>query len=144
MAEMDIHERITQLPAPGWEPLTEGYWEAAGQGKLVVQRCQDCRTHRLPVAWTCYSCQSPNWAWDEVAGTGTVYTFTWADRRAMADWPLYNVSVIELDGTQGEPVRLMTRVVGVDKESLQVGMPVEVTFQPFDEEIAVPLFKPRH
>ena len=50
--------------------------------------------------------------------------------------------MIELDGTEGEPVRIMTRVLEVDKESLRVDLPVTVTFENFDDEIAVPFFVP--
>jgi uncharacterized OB-fold protein len=135
-------ENRNQLPSPGWDPVTVGYWEAAGAGKLVVQRCTSCGVHRAPPAWACYSCQATEWEWDELPGTGRVFTYTWADQRAAMDSPIYNISVIELDGTQGEPVRLMTQVIGVDKETLTVDLPVEVSFQPFDEEIAVPFFKP--
>jgi hypothetical protein len=82
------------------------------------------------------------WDWDELPGTGTVFSYTWADQRPVADVALYNISVVEVDGTQGEPVRIMTRVVA-DREVLQVGLPVEVTFEKFDDETAVPFFKPR-
>lgn len=132
-----------QLPSPGWEPLTEGYWRAAGEGRLVAQRCSDCGRHRCPPSWACYGCQSMAWEWADLPGTGTVYTYTWADQRAVPDSPLYNISVIELDGTEGEAVRLMTRVTGVDKDSLRVGLPVEVTFETVDDEVAVPFFTPR-
>ena len=37
----------------------------------------------------------------------------------------------------------MTRVVDADKAQLQVGLPVDVTFDRFDDEVAVPFFKPR-
>ena len=131
------------LPAPGWTPESVGYWEAAGRGTLVVQRCTDCGAHRWPPAWACYACQSTNWKWDPVAGTGTVFSYTWADQRASMESPLYNISVIELDGTSGEPVRLMTRVLNVDKETLRCDLPVEVTFEKVDDEIAVPFFRPR-
>jgi uncharacterized protein len=133
----------TQLPTPGWEPLTEGYWRAAGEGRFVVQKCGDCGAHRWPPAWACYACQSTKWDWDELPGTGTVFSFTWADQRALPDIPLYNISVVEVDGTQGEAVRVMTRVVETDKAQLQVGLPVDVTFDKFDDEVAVPFFRPR-
>ena len=133
-----------QLPAPGWTPAAVGYWEAAGQGKLVVQRCSSCGRHRWPPAWACYADQSTEWTWDEVpgTGTGTVFTYTWADQRAAMDSPIYNISVIELDGTTGEPVRLMTRVTGVDKDTLHIGLRVRVVFERFDDELAVPFFEP--
>jgi uncharacterized protein len=133
----------SQLPSPGWEPLTEGYWLAAGQGEYVVQKCGDCDAHRWPPAWACYACQSMKWDWDRLTGTGTVFSYTWVDERPVAEIPLYNISVVELEGTHGEPVRVMTRVVGVDKAGLHVGLPVEVSFEVFDEELAVPWFKPR-
>ena len=139
---MSEQDRV-QLPAPGWEPLTEGYWFAAGHGNFVVQKCRDCGTHRWPPAWVCYACQSMNWDWDELPGRGTVFSYTWADQRPVGDLPLYNISVVQLDATHGEPVRLMTRVVDVDKGKLRVGLPVEVTFEPFDDEVAIPFFKPR-
>jgi len=131
-----------QLPAPGWEPLTEGYWRAAKDGRLVVQKCGDCGFHRWPPAWACFHCQSTKWDWDELPGTGTVFSYTWADQRPVAEVPLYNVSIVEVDGTQGEPVRIMTRVVA-DKDTLQVGLPVVVTFEKFDDETAIPFFAPK-
>jgi hypothetical protein len=136
-------ENLQQLPQPGWSPLTDDYWRAADGGRLVVQRCGNCGYHRWPPAWSCYHCQSNKWEWDEVAGTGTVFTYTWADNRPLADSPLYNISVIELDGTEGEPVRIMTRVLDVDKDSLVCDLPVEVCFERFDDERSVPMFRPR-
>jgi uncharacterized OB-fold protein len=82
------------------------------------------------------------WDWDQLPGTGTVFSFTWADERPVADLPVYNISIIEVDGTKGESVRVMTRVVGVEKDELRVGLPVEVTFEKFDD-LAIPFFKPR-
>jgi hypothetical protein len=132
-----------QLPAPGWEPLTEGYWLAAGQARFVGQKCADCGAHRWPPAWACYACQSMKWDWDELPGTGTVFSYTWADQRPAPEIPLYNISVVELDGTNGEAVRMMTRVVDVDKDSLRIGLPVEVTFEKIDDEVSIPFFRPR-
>jgi uncharacterized OB-fold protein len=83
------------------------------------------------------------WDWDDLPGTGKVFTYTWADRRPEVDSSVYNISVIELDGTTGEPVRLMTRVVDVDKASLRIGLPVEVTFQAVDDEVAIAFFRPQ-
>jgi uncharacterized OB-fold protein len=74
---------------------------------------------------------------------GTVFSYTWADSRAIPEQPLYNVSVIELEGTEGAPVRLMTQVIGVGKEDLYVDLPVEVAFVPLDDEVAVPMFRPK-
>jgi uncharacterized protein len=132
-----------QLPAPGWTPASVGYWSAAHDHRLVVQRCERCGYHRWPPSWACYHCQSSEWTWDTLPGTGKVYTFTWADQRAAMDSPIYNVSVIELDGTTGEPVRMITQVLDVERAALVVDLPVEVVFEPFDDEVAVPFFRPQ-
>jgi uncharacterized protein len=137
---MTMDERM-QLPQPGWSPLTEGYWKAAHDGRLVVQRCKSCGTHRWPPAYACYHCRSTEWDWDDVPGTGTVFSYTWADTRAVADSPLFNIVVVELDGTQGEPVRLLTSIPSADKEQLRCDLPVQVVFEPFDDEVAVPMFE---
>jgi hypothetical protein len=54
-----------------------------------------------------------------------------------ADVP-YVVALITLD----EGPQLMSNVVGCPLEKVQIGMPVEVTFEDWTEEISVPKFKP--
>jgi len=50
------------LPGPQPDPTTEGYWLAAGRGKLVVQACAACGVHRHPPTEVCYACGSLEWA----------------------------------------------------------------------------------
>ena len=78
-------------------------------------------------------------------GTGHVYTYTWTDRPVapqLQHLGVYNITVVELDGTQGEPVRLLTRVVDVERDDLVVDLPVEVTFDPIDDQVALPDLPP--
>jgi uncharacterized OB-fold protein len=56
---------------------------------------------------------------------------------------VYNIAVVELDGTQGEPVRLLTRVVDIDRDDLVVDLPVEVAFDRVDDRVALPVFRRR-
>ena len=56
-----------------------------------------------------------------------MYTYTWVDRPVtpqLAHLGVYNITVVELDGTQGEPVRVLSRVDDVAREALQVGLEV--------------------
>jgi uncharacterized OB-fold protein len=134
------------LPGPALEVTTAGYWLAAGEGRLAIQRCDACGTHRHPPTEVCYVCQSLDWSWDDVSGTGRVYTYTWTDRPVapqLEHLGVYNISVVELDGTQGEPVRLLTRVVDVERDDLVVDLPVVVDFDRVDEQVALPVFRPR-
>jgi uncharacterized OB-fold protein len=136
-------ERAT-LPQPGWEPLTEEFWREAGRGRLSVQQCQQCGAQFFPPSAACYNCQSMDLAWTPVPGTGTVFSYTWADYPPSPDGSDRNITVVELDGTQGpDPVRMIGWVVDVPRDQLHIGLPVEVTLLPFDEELAVPAWRPR-
>jgi uncharacterized OB-fold protein len=145
MSEANIDETQRQLlPQPGWSSLNEPYWFAAGQGKLVVRTCNSCATHHWPPSTGCYHCHSQDMGWGEVPGTGTVFSFTWADWPPPPDDNDRNISVIELDGAEGpDPVRMISWVVDIEREQLECGMPVEVAFLEVDDEVSVPVWKPR-
>ncbi len=131
------------LPGPRLEPTTAGFWLAAGQGRLVIQRCSRCRQHRHPPTEVCYACSSLDWAWEDHPGTGTVFSYTWTDAPvvpALGGLGPYNISVIELGGTQGV-VRILSRVVGVDRAQISVGLAVTVEFDPVDDQTALPIFR---
>ncbi|MCW2521763.1 MAG: hypothetical protein JWO63_98 [Frankiales bacterium] len=139
-----MSERMPGFGAPHLTALNEGYWKAAGQGRLVIQRCDDCGTHRHVPVEICYQCHSRNWHWDEVPGTGRVFSYTWVDRPLspeLAQAGVYNISVVELDGVVGT-IRLLTNVFGVDKDTLECDLPVKVAFDRVDDEIALPVFEP--
>jgi uncharacterized protein len=136
-------EQRQLLPQPGWNPMAEPYWYGAGRGELVVQRCGSCGFHRWPISVACFNCNSTETVWEKVPGTGRVFSFTFADFPPPPDGKDRNISVIELDGTEGPPVRLMSWVVDVERADLTCDLPVEVTFLPVDDEVAVPVWKPR-
>ena len=132
------------LPGPRLEPTTAGFWLAAGEGRLVVQRCSQCGQHRHPPTEVCYVCNSLDWVWEDQPGTGTVFSYTWTDAPvvlSLADLGPYNISVIELDSTQGV-VRLLSRVVDAIRSQVQIGLAVTVDFDPVDDQVALPIFRP--
>jgi hypothetical protein len=147
MAERIPAVVLPALARPGFDALTAGFWEAAQDRRLAVQRCISCGAHRHPPTAVCYRCQSPEWTWDTLSGLGAVFTFVWVDSSvdpALADTVPYDVCIIELEGTEGDPVRMTTNVVGVTKETLVVGLPVEVDFESVDDGNALlPIFRPR-
>jgi len=48
------------------------------------------------------------------------------------------IGLIELD----EGVRLIAGLVGVKREDISIGQRVEVEFQTFDDDLALPMFRP--
>jgi uncharacterized protein len=138
---VDIEQR-NMLPSPGWSEHTKPYWFAAGRGELVIPRCNRCGTHRWPLDAACYVCHATEFSWSQVPGTGRVFTFTWVDSPPPPDGER-NITVVELDGTQGEPVRVLSWVVDIQRESLACDQPVEIVFLTFDDEVSIPAWRPR-
>jgi uncharacterized OB-fold protein len=80
--------------------------------------------------------------WQTVSGRGRLHTFT-INYRPRPDGPFagpYVIAIVELD----EGPRLMTNLVGVepDPAQLRCDMPVEVVFEPLDDDITLPRFRP--
>jgi uncharacterized OB-fold protein len=147
------------MPSPVVAPLNEGMWRAAAGGRLAVHRCRDCGAHRYPPGDGCYRCASVRWDWDTLPGSGSIYSYIWIPDRARNaaasaaaaeassetasyETAYYNVAVVTLDGTEGEPVRLLSNVVDAWRlEDLRVGQRVEVVGVPFADDLALPCFR---
>jgi len=130
-----------EMPRPQVEALTEPFWAAARDGRLVIQRCTDCGAFRhLPCAM-CGACQSAAHEWVPSAGRGTVYTYTIAAHPvhpATKEVVPYNVVVVELDDCGG--VLVPGNVLDCPPEEVHAGMAVQVAFERIDDEIAMPRF----
>jgi uncharacterized OB-fold protein len=121
-------------------------WEAAAGNQLSVQRCAPCGAHRYPPADGCYRCGSLQWEWSSLPGTGVVYTYTWIPDRARSAERgrevLYNVAVVTLDGTEGEPVRILSNVIDAwNIGDLRIGQAVAVAGVEFTSGLAMPCFR---
>ena len=84
-------------------------------------------------------CQSFDWDTVEASGRGHVYSFVVNHYPQVPafDYPLA-VGLIELE----EGTRLVANVVGVDPADIAIGLPVEVEFVDFDEDLTLPAFHP--
>lgn len=138
--------RPSGMPDPVVEPVNEGMWRAAADGRLDVQRCRACQAHRYPPTDGCYRCGSLEWTWSTLPGTGTVYSYIWVPDRARSaeqgSAVHYNVVVVTLDGTEGDPVRILSNVVDAwEIGDLEVGQAVELTGVELSPGIGLPCFR---
>jgi len=131
-----------EMPMPAANAETMGWWEAAADHRLVVQRCTDCGATRHPPGPVCPRCRSASSEWSATPGTGTVYTYTVVRQAfipSLQDKLPYVVIVVELDGGNG--TRIVSNLVDVEPEEVTVGMPVEVVWEDMGPELAVPRFR---
>jgi uncharacterized OB-fold protein len=126
---------------PTVEPETQPFWDAAREGKLLIRRCGSCtRAHSYPRPF-CPHCWSEDVPWEEASGRATLYTYSTV---FLTDLPPFNervpyvAAVVDL----AEGPRMMTGVVDADPSQLHIGMPLEVTFLPLDDELTAPWFRP--
>jgi uncharacterized OB-fold protein len=126
-------------PRPSLNQDNRFWFEAAQRNELVIQRCTRCGELRHPPGPACPSCGSFEWDTVTASGRGTVYSFvvTHYPQVPAFDYPL-PIALIELE----EGTRLVCNLIDIDPADVRVGMPVEVTFVAFDDELTLPQFRP--
>lgn len=133
-------DMIATRPLPEITPLTQPFWSAAKERRLVIQRCDGCAAYRFPPEPACVFCASPNATWTQVSGRATLWSWTvgyppllpyFAER---APWP---VAVVQLE----EGPRMVTNVVGVVIEDYAIGMALLADYGDIDGEITLVVFR---
>ena len=128
-----------RTPQVDWE--TRAYWEGAGRGELVLQRCGDCGVVQHRPRGLCVTCLSSEIEHFVASGRGEIYTFSIVRQNQMPgfrDHLPYVVAYVALE----EGPQILSHVVGCDPESVTIGMPVQVEFVSTDEARGVPRFVP--
>ncbi len=130
-------------PAPVPDELTQAFWDGVAAGKLVIQRCNSCGKYIHEPTRHCRFCLSKDLGYTEVSGRARLDTFTIVMQPYhpffMSKVP-YNLSVVELEEQDG--LKMVTNVVDVDNDDLEVGMKLEVTFRELAPGVTLPYFKP--
>jgi uncharacterized OB-fold protein len=132
-------------PAPyaSWE--TRGWWEGAGRGELVLQRCVTCGIVQHKPRALCARCLTDTVEHFVASGHGTIHTFTVTHQNMVAPFSShlpYVLAYVELD----EGPRVLTNIVGCDPAEVRIGQPVVADYATTDrddgEAFAVPRFRP--
>ncbi|NGO47492.1 bifunctional MaoC family dehydratase N-terminal/OB-fold nucleic acid binding domain-containing protein [Streptomyces ureilyticus] len=125
-------------PRPVVNRDNAGFWEGVARHRLLIQRCDGCKTLRFPWLPGCNACGSLGWDTVEASGEGTVYSYVVMHHPPFPAFdPPYAVGLIEL--TEG--VRMISNVVGVPHDEVRIGMPVRLEFERADEELELPVFR---
>lgn len=135
------------LPAPDPDVQDDAapFWDATRQHRLVLPRCRSCATYIWYPRGFCPACSSFDVEWVEVAGTGSVYSFSIPRRGqgAYRDAAPYVLAYVELDlPDDGDGPRLITNIVGCEPESVAIGDRVVVDFHDTPSGHALPRFRP--
>ena len=134
-----VQDYSKPLPRPG--PESEPFWAAARDHKLKLQKCGACGQFWFPPSSHCPHCLAAEHAWQEVSGTGRVFSFVTYQRLYHKGWEgelPYVVAVIALD----EGPRMLSTITGIAAEKIRCDMAVKVVFDDVTEDATLPKFTP--
>jgi len=128
------------LPKPNAYMDTTPFWQAANNGKLMIQYCRDTGEPQFFPRPISLANGRRNLEWREVSGKGTVYSFTntfsaWAGHE---DRTPYLCALVELE----EGVRILCNLYEVKAEDVKIGMPVVLQWERLSDDIQYPAFVP--
>jgi uncharacterized protein len=130
-------------PLPLADDASTGFWAAANEGRLDIQRCASCRRWNHAPSLACPGCGSFDMAYEAVSGKATLHAWTVIKEAPAPGFrnmlPLI-VGVVEL--AEQPHLVLGANILEASIEDLHIGMPLEVMFEQLGEGIAVPQFRP--
>jgi uncharacterized protein len=121
-----VENLIAILPAP--TKISKPFWDACGRGELQLPHCLRCDQAFYYPRRNCPHCGSAELDTRKAAGTGRVFSFTHVHVSFYgSQWESqlpYTPVLVDLD----EGVRMLSRLIGPDRESVAVGDKVAITF----------------
>jgi uncharacterized OB-fold protein len=125
---------------PVIDDLHRPFWDGCRAGVLKMQRCRDCGHQWWPIGPVCTACLSTDFEWVDLSGRGELWSFIVYHHKMNAAWAddlPYNVALVRLE----EGPTMVSNVVGTDLADLEVGLPLEVTFDAVTDEVSIPRFR---
>ena len=132
---------MRSVPAP--TRLTEPYWQAASQGRLVYQWCASCGNFQHLPESGCRTCgEQRDLSWREVDGRGTVDAFTVVHRTFAPGFSTRVPYVLAWVSLAVQPqLRAFGNVLDVDPADVHIGLHVESCYETIPGFGPVPNFR---
>lgn len=132
--------RSIKAIAPNRTVDSEFFWNACREERLMLPRCLACQRLFYYPRNACPHCGSRELGWQEACGTATVHSFThvhvsfygpeWEDQLP------YTAILVDLV----EGPRMLSRLVGNDRDQVRIGDRVQLAFAPAGDE-RIPCFR---
>ena len=120
-----------ERPAPTGNALTQPFWDACNERRLLLQSCTACQRLHYPPAEQCSKCGSADtFVWKEVPGKGHIDVFFVirdSRIRGFRSAQPINFAVITLDEDPG--INFLSNLPGTPPGEGPVGAPVELIFE---------------
>ena len=136
-----MSETTIPKPRPLPTPVSQPFWDALRDERIVVQHCNACDQWVHYPRNRCSHCLSDQLEFRPVDGSAVVYTFTVARQATaapFADEVPQIITIVELD----EGVRFTTNLVDVAPEDVRVGMRVAPVFDHGSDGMTLLRYRP--
>jgi uncharacterized OB-fold protein len=133
--------RELRKPRPIPTPVSQPLWDALREERVALQHCGVCGAWVYDPRARCPRCLGDDLPWEDVAGTGTVFTYTVAPEPTappFADEVPQVIAVVALD----EGVHVTSTIAGAP-DAVAVGAPVVPVFDHGDDGITLLRFRLR-
>lgn len=122
---------------PSRSALTEPWFKACNEQRLLVQRCRECAQLQFYPRAVCGSCTAADPEWVDASGQGSIASFTVVRHAVSAAYEApYVVALVDL----AEGPRLMSNIVDCEPEQVFIGAEVTVGFERWGEDVCLPVF----
>jgi hypothetical protein len=127
-------------PAPRPTVTSAPFWDAAKQGKLVLQYDRKAGKYQYWPRPIGIHSGTQNLEWREASGRGKLYAWSevYVPARGFEDVAPYVVAAVDLD----EGVRMFARLVNVDPATLKGGQRLRVKWETVGEDGRMFVFEP--
>lgn len=122
------------IPAPSINPESQRFWDACGQGTLLIGRDNTTGEHFYYPRSISPLSGSDDVDWVEASGRGTVYSYSIMRRADL----VYAIAYVTL----AEGPTIMTNIVDCDLERIRIDMAVRLVFKETDGGPPAPCFRP--
>jgi uncharacterized OB-fold protein len=121
---------------PAMTALTQPFWDAAAEGRLILPRCNACGRHFFRPEVACSHCFATDWQWVTASGRGTLYSYSVVHRSPAPGFSVpFVLAVVELE----EGPVMFSNLIASDEGDVRIGMAVAVKF----EQVAAGVWLPR-
>jgi len=131
-------------PPPVIRPMvnrdTAFFWEGTALRELRIQQCGGCGALRHPPGPMCPHCNETKPTHVVASGLGEVYSYVVHHHPPVPGHTLpFVIALVELE----EGARLLAELTDVAPEEVRVGLPVRIGFTRIDDELTMPVWRPR-
>ncbi len=118
-------------PSPVPDEVSQPFWDACNEGRLVVQNCTACSRLQHPPQKACLACGSDaNMEFRSMSGLGKIHGYLVShDSRVMMLQQIqpFNLAVVELE--DAPEIKMLSHLPGTPTDEVPVGATVQVEFE---------------